>query len=184
MKLNRLFLLSVSLFISLSLLAQAERSIKLKNDVVQLQPNIKKAFIDSFNTKVARFGTKAFAILQFENIPSEETKKLLLANGIELLEYVPDNAYTVSISGTPSIAVLEQAKARSIFQPTPEQKMETRLASGSIPASAIKIPGTMDVWISFAKSFSSQEVVNTLRQLNFDILSSQFVWCNNHQKFF
>ena len=122
----------------------------------------------------ARFQQKTFAILQFETIPAEATKKMLSANGIELLEYIPNNAYTVTISGNPSLTILEQAKARAIFQPSPEQKMETRLASGIIPSSAVKVAGTVDLWISFPKTFSSQEVINDLKQLNIDILSTQY----------
>ena len=174
MKLNRLFLLSVLLSLSSSLLAQVDYTIFLKNGFVHPHPNIKKSFVDSFNTRAARFQQKTFAILQFESLPTEETKKMLSANGIELLEYIPNNAYTVSISGIPSSTILEQAKARSILQPSPEQKMESRLASGNIPSSAIKIGGTVDVWISFPKTFSPQDVVNNLKQLNFDVLSTQF----------
>lgn len=174
MKLNRLFLLSVLLSLSTSLLAQVDYTVYLKNGIVHPQANIKKAFIDSFNTRAARFQQKTFAILQFESIPTEETRKILSANGIELLEYIPNNAYTVSISGNPSSTILEQAKARSIIQPSPEQKMELRLASGIIPPSAVKVGGTVDVWISFPKTFSPQDVVGDLKQLNVDILSMQY----------
>jgi hypothetical protein len=174
MKLNRLFLPPVLLFLSSSLLAQVDYTIQLKNGFVHTQHNIKKAVVDSFNTSASRFRQKTFAILQFETIPTEATKKLLSENGIELLEYIPNNAYTVTISGHPSLTVLEQAKARSVFQPSPEQKMEIRLASGNIPSSAIKVAGTVDVWISFVKTFSSQEVVSDLQQLNIDILSRQY----------
>jgi hypothetical protein len=174
MKLNRLLLLSALLFVSSSLLAQTDYTIQLRNGFVQLQPNIKKAFIDSFNARAARFQQKTFAILQFELIPTEETKKMLSSNGIELLEYIPNNAYTVSISGSPSLVILEQAKARSFFQPSPEQKMESRLALGIIPPSAIKIAGTVDVWISFPKTFLSQDVINDLKELNVDVLSNQY----------
>lgn len=174
MKSNRFFLLSVLLSFSSSLFAQADYTLRLKSGVVTLQPNIKKVFVDSFNTRSARFQQKTFAILQFESIPTEAVKKFLSANGIELLEYIPNNAYTVSISGNPSYSVLEQAKARSVFQPSPEQKMDLRLASGVIPSSAVKVAGTVDVWISFPKTFSSQDVVNNLKQLNVDVLSTQF----------
>lgn len=174
MKLDRLLLLFVLLFISSSLLAQVDYTISLKNGFVQAQPNIKKATVDSFSKRATRFQQKSFAILQFESIPTEDTKKLLSANGVELLEYIPNYAYTVSISGNPSVTILEQAKARAIFQPSAEQKMETRLALGIIPPSAIKIAGTVDVWISFPKTFSPQDVLNNLKQLNVDVLSTQY----------
>ena len=99
---------------------------------------------------------------------------MLSANGIELLEYIPNNAYTVTISGSPSPAVLEQAKTRAIFQPSPEQKMEPRLAAGIYPSSATKVAGTIDVWVSFPKSFLASDVVANIRQLNIDVLSSEY----------
>jgi hypothetical protein len=174
MKLNRLFLLSALLFSSCYLLAQTDNTIQFKNGPVHVQPNIKKAVVDSFNAKAARFNQKTFAVLQFETLPTEAIKKMLSANGIELLEYIPNNAYTVSISGNPNLAILEAAKARSIFQPSPEQKMETRLSLGLIPSSAIKIAGTLDVWISFPRTFLPKDVVINLKQLNMDVLSTQY----------
>jgi hypothetical protein len=174
MKLNRLTLLSLLLLFSPALFAQADYSLHLKNGFVTLQPNIRKAIIDTFNLKAKLFQHKTFAILQFESIPTEATKKLLSANGIELLEYIPNNAYTVTISRTPSSTILEMAKARSILQPSAEMKMESRLASGIIPPSAIKVAGTLDVWISFPKTYSSEDVINNLNQLNIDVLSVQY----------
>ena len=173
MKPGPLFLLSVFIFFSSSLLAQTNYTIQLKNGNVHAQPNIKKGIVDSFNLRASRFQQKTFAIIQFESLPSEATKKLLSSNGIELLEYIPNNAYTVSISGNPSAEILQQSKARSIFQPSPELKMDSRLASGNFPSSAIKVSGTLDVWISFPKTFSPQDVFNNLKQLNFDVLSTQ-----------
>src|SRR4029079_12965037 len=114
------------------------------------------------------------AVLQFESLPTEAMKKHLSENGIELLEYIPDNAYTVTISGAPNLNILEAARARSIYQPLPEQKMETRLSLGLIPPSAIKIAGTVDVWVSFPKTFSPEDVVSNLKQLNIDVLSAQY----------
>lgn len=174
MKSNRFFLLSVLLSFSSCLFAQADYTLRLKSGFITLQPNIKKVFVDSFNARAVRFQQKTFAILQFESIPTEATRKFLSANGIELLEYIPNNAYTVSISGNPSYPVLEQAKARSVFQLSPEQKMDLRLASGIIPPSSVKVAGTVDVWISFPKTFSPQDVVNHLKQLNVEVRSTQF----------
>ena len=174
MKITPLVLLFVSIFLSSALVAQTDYTIQLKSGLVRVQPNIKKATVDTFNLRVARFQQKAFAIIQFDSIPSEATKKILSANGIELLEYIPNNAYTVTITGSPSVNILEQSKARSIFQPSAEQKMEARLVSGNIPSSAIKIAGTVDVWISFPKTFTSQDILNNLRQLNIDVLSTQY----------
>jgi len=174
MKLNRLVILSVLLCLSSLIFAQVDNSIHLKAGLVKKQANIQKSFVDSFNLRSARYQQKTFAVLQFENIPDEATKKILSANGIELLEYIPNNAYTVTISKNLDLNILQQAKARSVFQLTPEQKMETHLAQGIIPSQAVKIAGTVDVWISFPKTFAAADVITDLKQLNVDILSTQF----------
>lgn len=174
MKLNRLFLLSVLLCFSSLIFAQVDNSIHLKTGLVKKQANIQKSVVDSFNLRAIRFQQKTFAVLQFENIPDEATKKMLSANGIELLEYIPNNAYTVTISENLDLNILRQAKAKSVFQLMPEQKMESHLAQGMIPSQAIKIAGTVDVWISFPKTFSAADVISNLKQLNVDILSTQF----------
>lgn len=174
MKRNRLILLSLLFFLTSQLFAQKDFSVQLKTGTVRVQPNIQKPVLDSFNAKALRFQQKAFAVLQFESIPTEETKKLLTSKGIELLEYIPDNAYTVSVSGDVDLNILQQSKARAIFQLAPEQKMETRLSLGLLPPSAVKIPGTIDVWVSFPKTFTSADVIHELKGLNYDILSAQY----------
>ncbi|MGZ3998803.1 MAG: S8 family serine peptidase, partial [Flavisolibacter sp.] len=174
MKLSQTVLLFALLFLSFSLSAQNDYSIQLKSGAVHPSPNIKKAVVDSFNSRSMRFQQKTFAILQFEALPTEATKKMLLSNGIELLEYIPNSAYTVTITGSPSSAVLEQAKTRFIFEPSPEQKMEPRLAAGIFPSSATKIAGTIDVWVSFPKSYLATDVISNIRQLNIDVLSTEY----------
>src|SRR5690348_14603283 len=98
MKLTQTVLLCSLLFLFLSSSAQTDYSIQLKGGALHLSPNLKKAVVDSFNLKSSRFQQKTFAILQFETLPTEATKKMLSANGIELLEYIPNNAYTVTIA--------------------------------------------------------------------------------------
>lgn len=175
MKLNRFILLPLLLFISSAILAQKKDfTLLLKSGSVGPETNVRQQVIDSFNAKAIRFHNKAFVVLQFESIPSLGTQKLLSANGIELLEYLPNNAYTATIAGKLSLATLQQAKARAILQLSPQQKMEPHLAKNNIPLWSVKIAGTVDVWISFPQTFSSAEVITALKQLNIDILSLQF----------
>lgn len=134
MKINHLLLVVFTFFFTNSLLAQnTDRSLLLKNGSVQVTENIRQSVIDSFNTKAPRYNGKAFLILQFETLPNEEIKKQLSANGIELLEYIPNNAYTASISRNLKLDVLITAKTRAIIQLLPEQKMEAKLAQQKFP---------------------------------------------------
>jgi hypothetical protein len=77
-----------------------------------ISPLFRLTFCQSWG---ARFAGKTVGIVQFENIPGSEEKARLAASGIELLDYLPDNAYTVAFRGVPSAIVLQQAGARASF---------------------------------------------------------------------
>ena len=42
------------------------------------------------------------------------------------------------------------------------------LSKGNFPAWAVKVAGTIDVWVSFPKSFSYEEVLQEIKKRNFD----------------
>jgi len=136
--------------------------------------NITVFRIDTVNKKAFRPQGKSFVIIQFENIPTETEKQQLRRDGIELLDYIPNNAYTATVTGLLNITALNRAKTRAIVELTPEQKMQPTLAAGIFPAWATKTPGTIDIWISFPKSFSYESVSSEIRNRNFDILSTVF----------
>ena len=175
MKLNR-FLLTASFlfFCIISFSQKSPQVILLKSGPVQTTENIKQSTVDSFNVKAVRYNNKTFALLQFENLPTEEIKKQLSANGIELLDYIPNKAYTVSINGEARLNVLLNAKAKILLQLSPQQKMQPSLAEAKIPSWAVKVNGTIDCWISFPKTFSGAEVIDALKQNNIDVISLQW----------
>ena len=174
MKPNPIPLLAVLLWTH-SLCAQEnfQYTLQLKSGAFIPEKNISTEKLNAFNQKASRFAEKSFAIIQFENIPAENEKQILKQAGIELLEYIPGNAYTVTITGNADLIVLEQVKARALVELLPEQKMEPWLAKGIFPSWAVKIPGTIDVWISFPKSFTFETVSRELLQRNMDIISIQ-----------
>jgi hypothetical protein len=171
MKLNRLLFLGTLLFCSALLFAQNRFSITLRNGAISPEANIRQSFVDSFNKKAIRANSKSFVVLQFENIPTDQTRKTLLANGIELLDYVSGNAYTATVRGDLQTAGLLGAQVRSVVGLSPQQKMNAQFARGLIPAWAVKTPGMVDVWISFPKTFTADEVVTQLKKLNIELLS-------------
>ena len=56
----------------------------------------------------------------------------------------------------------------------PEQKMHPAMAKGIFPSWAIKTPGMVDVWISFPKTISFEEIKSLLRQKNIEITSTEY----------
>ncbi|HRG92197.1 MAG TPA: hypothetical protein PLZ10_04570, partial [Chitinophagaceae bacterium] len=102
-------------------------------------------------------------IIQFNEKPSQEIISGLKQQGIFLHDYVPDFAYTATISGTVDIARLQQQGVRSIVALSAAQKMQPNLAAGNFPARSLKVAGAVDVWISFPASFTHTEVISTLQ---------------------
>jgi hypothetical protein len=114
---------------------------------------------------------KSFVIIQFDAKPAQAVISELKQQGISLHDYVPDFAYTATISGTINPARLQQQGVRSIVALSAVQKMQPILAAGNFPARSLKQAGAVDVWISFPTSFTATEVINTLQGRNFELLS-------------
>jgi hypothetical protein len=173
MNLNRLLLLTAVMCLALCASAQkGDYSLRLKNGTLPVEKNLDPSRIDSFQKNVARYKNKAFAVVQFESLPGENVRKMLSANGIELLDYIPNLAYTVTINGRPELNVLQAAGARALLQLSPSQKMHVLFAEGKIPSWSVKSPGSVDCWVSFPKTFSAGDVVPELERLNMDVISS------------
>ncbi len=183
MKFNPIPLITVCLLVSFSSLAQVKEQLKgddaryalrLKTGSFIPEKNITAEQVTNFNQRAAAVDGKSFVVLQFETIPTVAEKKQLQQAGIELLEYIPNNAYTATVTGPLTINLLQQVKTRAVVELTPEQKMQPELAKGYLPPYAVKIEGTIDVWISFPKSFSFETVSTELRARNFDINATPY----------
>ncbi len=161
---------------SISSSAQEESRYRLflQNEAFTPAKNISVDQVDLISKSLPRVNGKSFVILQFEATPTTADRKELQQAGIELLDYIPANAYTATISGVPNTALLTRLKARALVEPLPSQKMQHILAKGIFPAHAVKIPGTVDLWISFPKTFSWEEVTAELKKQNVDIINTQF----------
>jgi hypothetical protein len=177
MKFNPVPVLAAFLLLSVTASAQQDHryDLLLKTGPVIPEKNITADKISALDRKVSRTGGKSFLIIQFDKIPSATERKQLQQAGIELLDYVPNNAYTATVTGSLNSALLEQVKARAVIALTPEQKMQADIAKGIYPAWAIKVGGTLDVWISFPKTFSFGDVSAELTQKNFDIITTQLL---------
>ena len=175
--------LMAMLLLSLSMAAQvtpfrqsneAPYTIFLKSGSFIPEKNIIPAAIDALNTSAAKAGSELLVIIQFEKVPAEIQKQQLLQSGIRLLDYIPSNAFIASVSHLPAADVLLSLQVRSVVQLTAAQKIQPELATGHFPAHAVKISGSIDVWVTFPETYSFETVSNQLRNKNIDILSAQF----------
>ena len=176
MKIRQIILLAALSFLSTITRAQKEPSpVYLRSGTISASDNISEPVVAGFNRTALRVNDRSFALIQFYGIPSEAERKELSNTGIELLDYIPENAYTVSITGDLKIEILLRAGAKALLQLTPQQKLHSLLLSGQIPSHASKVPGTVDVWFSFPKTFSASDITELLLEKNFEIISRHLV---------
>ena len=168
--------LIVYLFASLSGAAQNSNDYRLllKNGSFTPVKNVSRGNAAGTNLRIVPFNSKSFVVIQFEKIPDEEEKKRLKNAGIELLDYIPNYAYTATVTGSLNADVLTANHARAIINLSAEQKMQPGLANGTFPAHAIKVAGNIDVWINYPRSFSFEEIRKELENQNFEIISDLF----------
>src|SRR6188768_4473407 len=149
-------------------------ALHLRSGRVFTEKNITQDIVKNFTERLHKVNGKSFAVLQFEQLPSESRKQELVASGIQLLEYISGNAYTICITKNIDHTILQRAGAKSILELSPLQKMHPAMAKGIFPSWAIKTPGMVDVWISFPKTLSFEEIRNLLREKNIEITSTQY----------
>lgn len=147
--------------------------LSLKSGSFVPSKNIADTSINEINKKAFRAAGKSFIIIQFESIPTVQDKKQLIEQGIQLHDYIPNNAYTATITGNLNTATLKKAKARAIIELAPAQKMDPSLANGIFPHWAVKTFGTVDVWISFPKAFLYETISSGIKARNFDVISTE-----------
>ncbi len=175
MKQNHYRLLAALLFSVVFVNAQKKTPLILfKSGAVKTEYNISEANLARFNTNSARIKNKTVAVLQFQTLPTAQTKKYLATQGVEFLEYIPENAYTVSITGNIGAGVLQKASARALLELDPKQKMHPMLAKGQTPEWSKKEDGTIEAWVSFQKVYSAADMLQFLSEKGIEIISAEF----------
>lgn len=174
MKFNPIPLVTAVFVLCISGTAQENRKAELllRNGSVIPERNITQEKIGDLESGASKTAGKYFIVIQFERIPSEVEKQKLKQAGIELLEYIPNNAYSATVTGQLSANALLQARARAVITLTPLQKMQPALSQGIYPSHALRSGGSIDVWISFPASFSAETVITELTQKDVDIVGT------------
>jgi hypothetical protein len=145
--------------------------LQLKSGAFVPEKNVNSSKINDINRRLIPLNKKSFVIIQFENKLSDSERQTLKRDGIELLDYVPNNAYTATLTGSLNESLLQKSGARAVVFPSIDQKLHNSLANGKIPAHAKKIAGFVDVWINFPRSFTAAEVLTELKNSAFEVLS-------------
>ena len=111
------------------------------------------------------FNGRHYVVIQFKTLPTQIQKDNLKSIGVELIDYIPNNAYTASVSADINISTFKSSLFRAVFQFKPQDKAAADLLSGNVPTHAIKIPGYADVDIIVYEKLKLADVQRAVASL-------------------
>lgn len=103
-------------------------------------------------------GSHYYRILQFNAMPSESEKSFMASAGIQFLNYIPNNAYIVSISTQTDLNILTPYHVRTVLPLGKEQRMARSLVEKNYPDYAQKKDGTIDLLLNYFRNIPSSDV--------------------------
>ncbi len=130
--------------------------------------------LTKMDRELPRFHGKARVILQFTALPTEAEKQGLLARGVILQEYIPDNAYAALIAAPLNPEMFRAARVGGITTFDASDKIQPLLRNGRLPSWAVTVEGKVDLWVSFPAGFSLTDVTAELSSRQFEITSTLF----------
>ncbi len=117
-----------------------------------------------------------YVVLQFNALPNEKQKAALKSANINLIDYLPNLAYTATIPASADVAALKDFNIRSVFQLASLQKTTQDVWSKKVPLYAVKQKGYADVSILLYENLSADKIMASLKNLNATILSNVAVF--------
>lgn len=149
-----------------------EGKLLLKNGTVTSQALLTENNLRQVNQKIIQSKQgRSLVIIQFEKLPSEQEKQRLKDEGILLLDYIPDRAYSAMLTRQVSLTSLKKFKTQAVLELKADQKMSLDLVSGKFPLHAVRESGTVDIWISYPRLFSYVEVLAELVSNNYRVIA-------------
>ncbi|WP_107039120.1 S8 family serine peptidase [Brumimicrobium mesophilum] len=136
--------------------------IHIGNTPIQIKGSIAQNWESLKNDLTIEFEGDFIVLLQFNTIPSEENKATLLANGIELLKYIPNFSWVARVKPSTDIQTLTSNNVRNITKINSDWKIVSELKSGDIPfyAGSLDKVNARVVFFASTKNTSFQSILN------------------------
>ncbi len=124
------------------------------------------------------FLEKHYVTIQFNSLPDNAMKAQLKASGVELIDYIPNYAFTAAISANINLNVLRSFPIRSIFQFSPLQKANREVLDKQVPPHAIPVTGYADVTITTYEKMSAERIKASFSSIGAIILEDIQIFRN------
>jgi hypothetical protein len=168
------------LFLPFSLMAQKTQDYNILLHSGKFTP---AANLANLSKKSAVFEKSSFLdqhylVIQFSQLPNEQEKDQLMNDGIQLIDYIPNNAFTAVLTANFHLEGLRKTPARSIFRLEGYHKTIPALYNGNFPTHAKKVPGTVDLTVTSYTKLNRSLVATTFNALDAIILQEFPVFRN------
>lgn len=118
------------------------------------------------------FDNRLYFIAQFEKTPSLATHHELKQSGANLLYYIPDNAYYLSVPQGYDVAKLTNAGVVSIISIHPDMKVSKHILNNNIPDYAMRGSGVAEVFIKLYPDVDMQKAISALQIAESELISA------------
>lgn len=132
--------------------------------------NISGLTKNSAEFRQSLFLNKHYVTIQFKALPAQQEKNNLKSAGVELIDYIPNYAYTASVSADFDLSSFKSFNLRSVFQFTAAQKTVPAVLNGTIPSHAVRQPGYVDLTVITYEKLTTGQVTGSLLPLSASIL--------------
>ncbi len=159
-------LLAVCFLVATTLLAQPQSgdfTLHFKTGTVIPEANTGE-FLASYNaSNETLFNGQFFKIVQFYEIPTGDIKTVLQEAGIDLLNYLPKNAYFAAFQTDFNAEALSGAGIRSISAVDVGYKLSQDLYEGNYPDHALTENGSISVLVNYYPNLDPDQVAGALQ---------------------
>lgn len=146
----------------LQILFAQTKPLKLRSGTIVPSANVEQFANDIAPNDV--FNGYYYRYLQFANIPNQSQRERILSTGIQLLQYLPDNAFMAAIPQRYDRSQLSNLGIVAVINPNSVQKTNNKLL-GDLPSYAVKSKGTVDLDIQHQWNIPSQTALIEARKL-------------------
>ena len=113
-------------------------------------------------------------LLQFQQIPTDAEQKALAARGIQLLQYIPNNAYWASVAQR-SVSINKVSQGGGVTYSLASSKLvklSPEISKGSFPHYAIMPDGRYEVAVRVFKDVSEKEAATVISSMGAELLDT------------
>ncbi|MEO8766468.1 MAG: S8 family serine peptidase [Ginsengibacter sp.] len=145
-------------------------AVRFRNGDLLPEHNVAKNSFSKASMQSSLFDKKYFVVISFDNLPGAGIKKQLAQKGIQLLRYIPSNAYLGVIDEKFTLTSVANAGINGINPLKPQYKIDKAITGGAI----FSTNNSPVIAISYYPGIERKIVVENLVKLNAIIVKTKF----------